>query len=159
MHAHWLGKNTYIQYSTCTVICMYPFLLRIRIVNFDFYDTVRSALSTLILQRAPLIKLHANLRASSLRVMRLLQLSSDTIYSTTRNMVAHTITGLNRWSCQNGELPRLNLHTYLMLIFAKACAAVSQVKALHVYDFDNTCRDCRYLSNTFWHSANRKQYL
>ena len=38
-----------------------------------------------------------------------------------RKIVAHTITGLKRWSCQSRDLP-----------------PVSQVKALHVYDFDNT---------------------
>ena len=38
-----------------------------------------------------------------------------------RKIVAHTITGLKRWSCHSRDLP-----------------PVSQVKALHVYDFDNT---------------------
>ncbi|KAI9723688.1 MAG: hypothetical protein M1812_000988 [Candelaria pacifica] len=36
-------------------------------------------------------------------------------------MTTHTITGLRRWSCQDKELP-----------------PVSQIKAIHVYDFDNT---------------------
>ncbi|KAI9816489.1 MAG: hypothetical protein M1827_001621 [Pycnora praestabilis] len=36
-------------------------------------------------------------------------------------MSSRTITGLKRWSCQNKDLP-----------------AVSQIKAIHVYDFDNT---------------------
>ncbi|SLM37011.1 Protein of unknown function DUF2410 [Lasallia pustulata] len=36
-------------------------------------------------------------------------------------MASYTITGLKRWSCQNKELP-----------------PVPQVKALHIYDFDNT---------------------
>ncbi|KZF21835.1 hypothetical protein L228DRAFT_248589 [Xylona heveae TC161] len=36
-------------------------------------------------------------------------------------MSSHTITGLKRWSCQSKDLP-----------------AVSQIKAIHVYDFDNT---------------------
>ncbi|KAL9122098.1 MAG: hypothetical protein Q9187_001343 [Circinaria calcarea] len=36
-------------------------------------------------------------------------------------MAVHTTAILKRWSCQNRELP-----------------PVSQVKALHIYDFDNT---------------------
>ncbi|KAF6219341.1 hypothetical protein HO133_005166 [Letharia lupina] len=38
-----------------------------------------------------------------------------------RKVVSHTLTGLKRWSCHSRELP-----------------PVDQVKALHVYDFDNT---------------------
>lgn len=34
----------------------------------------------------------------------------------------HTVTALKRWSCDDKDLP-----------------AVSEVKAIHVYDFDNTC--------------------
>ena len=34
----------------------------------------------------------------------------------------HTVTALKRWSCDDKELP-----------------AVSDVKAIHIYDFDNTC--------------------
>ncbi|KAI9825329.1 MAG: hypothetical protein M1819_000575, partial [Sarea resinae] len=36
-------------------------------------------------------------------------------------MNSHTVTGLKRWSCQDSELP-----------------SVQQVKAIHIYDFDNT---------------------
>ena len=35
----------------------------------------------------------------------------------------HTVTALKRWSCDDKELP-----------------AVSEVKAIHIYDFDNTCK-------------------
>jgi hypothetical protein len=38
------------------------------------------------------------------------------------NMSAHTVTSLKRWSCQDTQLP-----------------PVEQIKAIHVYDFDNTC--------------------
>jgi uncharacterized protein YvpB len=33
----------------------------------------------------------------------------------------HTVTALKRWSCDDKELP-----------------AVSEIKAIHIYDFDNT---------------------
>ncbi|KAG8529276.1 uncharacterized protein KY384_005911 [Bacidia gigantensis] len=45
---------------------------------------------------------------------------SDAIISDGK-VAPHTLTGLKRWSCQGKELP-----------------PVSQIKALHVYDFDNT---------------------
>ncbi len=49
-------------------------------------------------------------------------LANGSVNSTTaRKIVAHTLTGLKRWSCHSRDLP-----------------PVSQVKALHVYDFDNT---------------------
>jgi hypothetical protein len=34
----------------------------------------------------------------------------------------HTVTALKRWSCDDKELP-----------------PVSDIKAIHVFDFDNTC--------------------
>lgn len=37
--------------------------------------------------------------------------------------LSHTPTALKRWSCQDRQLP-----------------SVDQIKAIHVYDFDNTCR-------------------
>ena len=46
--------------------------------------------------------------------------------------IYHTVTALKRWSCDDKDLP-----------------AVSDIKAIHVYDFDNTCtlrialRNCR----------------
>ena len=49
-------------------------------------------------------------------------LATTSVNSTAaRKVVGHTITGLKRWSCHSRDLP-----------------PVSQVKALHVYDFDNT---------------------
>ena len=49
-------------------------------------------------------------------------LATTSVNSTAaRKVVAHTITGLKRWSCQSRDLP-----------------PVSQVKTVHVYDFDNT---------------------
>ena len=47
-------------------------------------------------------------------------------FATTANMngttPTHTITALKRWSCQDNPLP-----------------PVSQIRNIHVYDFDNTC--------------------
>ncbi len=48
-------------------------------------------------------------------------LATGSVNSTTRRIVTHTLTGLKRWSCHSRDLP-----------------PVSLVKALHVYDFDNT---------------------
>lgn len=49
-------------------------------------------------------------------------LTTGSVNSTTvRKIVTHTLTGLKRWSCHSRDLP-----------------PVSQIKALHVYDFDNT---------------------
>ncbi|KAI9877461.1 MAG: hypothetical protein M1830_003845 [Pleopsidium flavum] len=48
-------------------------------------------------------------------------LTNGSMNSIGRKMASHTITGLKRWSCQSKELP-----------------PVSQIKAIHVYDFDNT---------------------
>ena len=55
-----------------------------------------------------------------------------------RKVVLHTLTGLKRWSCHSRELPR-KLHELPTRKFTNQETAVSQVKALHVYDFDNTC--------------------
>lgn len=38
-------------------------------------------------------------------------------------MTSHTITALKRWSCHDKQLP-----------------PVDQIKAIHIYDFDNTCK-------------------
>ena len=60
-----------------------------------------------------------------------------------RKLGSHTLTGLKRWSCHNRELPR-RLHLLsirLVVIVTKSNLAIDQVKALHVYDFDNTCKD------------------
>ena len=55
-----------------------------------------------------------------------------------RKVALHTLTGLKRWSCHSRELPRKLLESPAMA-FTEQEAAVNQVKALHVYDFDNTC--------------------
>ena len=54
-----------------------------------------------------------------------------------RKVVSHTLTGLKRWSCQSRELPR-KLYELPTRIFTNQETAINQVKALHVYDFDNT---------------------
>ena len=51
----------------------------------------------------------------------------------------YTITGLKRWSCQARQLPCMSLLLTCALFNAHFALAVSQVKAIHVYDFDNTC--------------------
>ena len=59
-----------------------------------------------------------------------------------RKVVSHTLTGLKRWSCHSRELPRTYhlLPPYPAVHLTKSKTAVDQVKALHVYDFDNTCK-------------------
>jgi len=54
-----------------------------------------------------------------------------------RKVVSHTLTGLKRWSCHGRELPR-KLYGIRTLEVCSQGTAVSQVKAIHVYDFDNT---------------------
>lgn len=67
-------------------------------------------------------------------------LTNGTVSSTGRKMTSRTITGLKRWSCQNAELPRKGVVPLLTSIQSSDQAtAVSQVKAIHIYDFDNTC--------------------
>jgi hypothetical protein len=55
-----------------------------------------------------------------------------------RKVALHTLTGLKRWSCHSRELPR-KLPESPAMAFTEQEVAVNQVKALHVYDFDNTC--------------------
>ena len=58
--------------------------------------------------------------------------------STARKAASYTLTGLKRWSCVTRELPRMYMKFSDMKIVTNLREAVSQVKALHVYDFDNT---------------------
>lgn len=62
-------------------------------------------------------------------------------------MPTRTITGLKRWSVASRELPGgfdlhvLKIHVLVRwLTVSLRIAAISQVKAIHVYDFDNTCK-------------------
>ena len=59
-----------------------------------------------------------------------------------RKLGSYTLTGLKRWSCHSRELPRRPDFLSLgpVVSFTKADLAIDQVKALHVYDFDNTCK-------------------
>ena len=59
-----------------------------------------------------------------------------------RKVVSHTLTGLKRWSCLSRDLPRRphRLSPYPAVYYTNRETAVDQVKALHVYDFDNTCK-------------------
>ena len=43
----------------------------------------------------------------------------------------HTVTALKRWSCDDRHLP-----------------AASEVKTIHIYDFDNTCKSYSYIHLT-----------
>lgn len=56
-----------------------------------------------------------------------------------RKVVTHTTTALKRWSCHSRELPR-KFRVAWVLRFTDRRLAVNQVKAIHVYDFDNTRR-------------------
>jgi hypothetical protein len=47
-------------------------------------------------------------------------------HANSNQLISRTITGLKRWSIINRDLP-----------------VVSQVRAIHVYDFDNTCESSR----------------
>ena len=54
--------------------------------------------------------------------------------------VIHTITGLKRWSCHSRELPR-KTRSFVPPISNRCTefsTAIQRIKALHVYDFDNT---------------------
>lgn len=54
-----------------------------------------------------------------------------------RKVVSHTLTGLKRWSCHSGDLPRRLCHPFNSEL-SDLVLAVNAVKAIHVYDFDNT---------------------
>lgn len=64
---------------------------------------------------------------------------------------SHTLTSLKRWSVATKELPgeravwthQRGLWTLPreMKLTVVLGSAVSQIKAIHVYDFDNTCED------------------
>ncbi len=54
-----------------------------------------------------------------------------------RKVVSHTLTGLKRWSCHSRELPR-KLYHVSTLNLSDLMIAVNVVRAIHVYDFDNT---------------------
>ena len=56
-----------------------------------------------------------------------------------RKNTANTLTGLKRWSCQSKELPSMQ-DPENIFSNAESLQAVSKIKALHVYDFDNTCK-------------------
>lgn len=61
-------------------------------------------------------------------------------YNTARKIVSYTTTALKRWSCYSPrELPRKPIISRRKDL-SDLSKAVSQVKALHVYDFDNTRR-------------------
>ncbi|KAF9892964.1 hypothetical protein FE257_000556 [Aspergillus nanangensis] len=60
---------------------------------------------------------------------------------------SHTITGLKRWSIANRDLPGkaidfpsdfVSYRCANRVLFLRSHTAVSQIKAIHVYDFDNT---------------------
>lgn len=53
----------------------------------------------------------------------------------------HTVTALNRWSVANRQLPRKKNTLLTDVVEAnQLITAVGKIKALHVYDFDNTRR-------------------
>ena len=82
------------------------------------------------------------------------------------NMSSHTLTGLKRWSCLTRELPRTNILCVILrtlgvfepwngflyrihIIWLTNCPiAPQQIKAIHIYDFDNTCRSILILKRT-----------
>ena len=78
-----------------------------------------------------------------------------------RKLVSHTLTGLKRWSCHTQELPRrlhlLSLHPAIS--FTKSNIAIDHVKALHVYDFDNTRKSFQRPPNHLLSGAYLSQYL
>lgn len=59
-------------------------------------------------------------------------------------ITSRTITGLKRWSVANQNLPGVFIYKESIqsgwLMVLRRIAAISQVKAIHVYDFDNTCK-------------------
>ena len=57
---------------------------------------------------------------------------------TERRPTTNTLTGLKRWSCLSKELPCM-LSSPFMHPDADQRLAVSKIRALHIYDFDNTC--------------------
>jgi hypothetical protein len=51
----------------------------------------------------------------------------------------HTVTALSRWSVANRQLPREKKIFMPYVLEANECnAVIGKIKALHVYDFDNT---------------------
>lgn len=52
-------------------------------------------------------------------------------------VVSHTLTGLKRWSCHSRELPRKLSH-FSTIEVSDPVVAVNNIRAIHVYDFDNT---------------------
>ena len=60
--------------------------------------------------------------------------------SMNQRKVIHSITGLKRWSCHSRELPRkaLALTVFPVIVAVDPYIAINRIKALHVYDFDNT---------------------
>lgn len=54
-----------------------------------------------------------------------------------RKVVSHTLTGLKRWSCHSGDLSRKLCNPFIFEL-SDLAPAVNAVKAIHVYDFDNT---------------------
>ena len=69
-----------------------------------------------------------------------LECMATPMHSTTKKMVSHTITALQRWSCGTRDLPG-NMSTSIHKLQTEQTLAVSQIKALHIYDFDNTSED------------------
>lgn len=71
------------------------------------------------------------------------QLPEAPLQGDPRRLGTHTTTGLKRWSCQNKDLPCEHVCGSISPIdfrtnFFLLPAAVSDIKAIHVYDFDNT---------------------
>lgn len=64
---------------------------------------------------------------------------------TQRPVIGNTITGLKRWSCHSNDLPRRHDSLFADRKTLTLCPAVSQIKALHVYDFDNTREGARLI--------------
>lgn len=65
-----------------------------------------------------------------------------------RRAMTYSTTALKRWSCQNNgeQLPGGlilyyydSFHAKELLTPIRMLAAIPEIKAIHVYDFDNTC--------------------
>lgn len=63
-----------------------------------------------------------------------------------RKVVSHTLTGLKRWSCHSGDLPRKLCYPF-NLELSDPAVAINDVKAIHVYDFDNTRMELSHFAN------------
>lgn len=65
--------------------------------------------------------------------------------SSTYSTAKYTVTALNRWSVANKKLPGWKPSASSNVCFQaneSTKSAASQIKAIHIYDFDNTCKFC-----------------